>query len=124
MLLSTGEQMSVSLCAMAIEALGCSCHIPTGWQAAMFTNTVSRNARIKRVDTDGLRRRLNQRKIVIVTGFQESTGTRISTTLEGGIRHVGSGAGSRPDANCARFTRIMDGVYTADPRTVREPETG
>ena len=52
MLLSTGEQMSVALCAMAIEALGYPVISLTGWQAGMVTNTVSRNARIKKVDTD------------------------------------------------------------------------
>ena len=70
MLLSTGEQISVSLCAMAIEALGCPVISLTGWQAGMMTNTVSMNARIKKVDTERIEAELNQRRIVIVTGFQ------------------------------------------------------
>ena len=52
MLLSTGEQMSVALCAMAVEALGYPVISLTGWQAGMVTNTVARNARIKKVDTE------------------------------------------------------------------------
>ena len=70
MLLSTGEQMSVALCAMAVEALGYPVISLTGWQAGMVTNTVSRNARIKKVDTERIETELNQKKIVIVTGFQ------------------------------------------------------
>ena len=81
MLLSTGEQISVSLCAMAIEALGCPVISLTGWQAGMFTNTVSRNARIKRVDTERIEAELNQRKIVIVTGFQGINRNQDITTL-------------------------------------------
>ena len=70
MLLSTGEQISVSLCAMAIEAMGCPVVSLTGWQAGVITNTVSGNARIKKVDTERIEAELNQKRIVIVTGFQ------------------------------------------------------
>ena len=52
MLLSTGEQISVSLCAMAIEALGYPVVSLTGWQSGIVTNTVSTNARIKRIDAE------------------------------------------------------------------------
>ena len=70
MLLSTGEQISVSLCAMAIEALGYPVISLTGWQSGISTNTVSGDARIRKVDTERIEAELNQKKIVIVTGFQ------------------------------------------------------
>lgn len=81
MLLSTGEQISASLCAMAIEALGYPVISLTGWQAGVITNTVSRNARIKRVDTERIEAELNRNRIVIVTGFQGINRNGDITTL-------------------------------------------
>ena len=62
MLLSTGEQISVALCAMAVEALGFPVVSLTGWQAGMVTNTVSMNARIKKVDTERIEAELDARR--------------------------------------------------------------
>ena len=81
MLLSVGEQISVSLCAMAIEALGFPVVSLTGWQAGMITNTVSGNARIKRVETERVQEELNRNRIVIVTGFQGINRNGDITTL-------------------------------------------
>lgn len=120
MLLSTGEQISVSLCAMAIEALGCPVISLTGWQAGMCTNTVSRNARIKRVDTERIEAELNQRKIVIVTGFQGINRNQDITTLgRGGSDTSAVALAAALDADLCQIYTDVDGVYTADPRTVR-----
>ena len=70
MLLSTGEQISCSLCAMAIEAMGYPVISLTGWQAGFRTNSAYGNARIKRVETERVLAELDKKNIVIVTGFQ------------------------------------------------------
>lgn len=121
MLLSTGEQMSVALCAMAIEALGYPVISLTGWQAGMVTNTVFRNARIKKVDTERIETELNQKKIVIVTGFQGINRYDDITTLGRGgsdTSAVALAASLRADL-CQIYTDV-DGVYTADPRIVKD----
>lgn len=119
MLLSTGEQMSVSLCAMAVEALGYPVISLTGWQAGMVTNTASMKARIKKVDTERVEAELDQRKIVIITGFQGVNRYEDITTLGRGgsdTSAVALAASLRADL-CQIYTDV-DGVYTADPRTV------
>ena len=70
MLLSTGEQISCSLCAMAIEAMGYPVVSLTGWQAGFRTNSSYSNARIKTLRTERVLAELDKKKIVIVTGFQ------------------------------------------------------
>jgi len=100
MLLSTGEQISVSLCAMAIEALGYPVISLTGWQSGISTNTVSGDARIRKVDTERIEAELNQKKIVIVTGFQ-------------GIGYLcgssGCGSGGRPVPDLYGCGRCLHG---------------
>lgn len=119
MLLSTGEQISVSLCAMAIEALGCPVISLTGWQSGMVTNTVARSARIKRVETERLESELNQRKIVIVTGFQGIDRNENITTLgRGGSDTSAVALAAALHADLCQIYTDVDGVYTADPRKV------
>ena len=114
MLLSTGEQMSVALCAMAVEALGYPVISLTGWQAGMVTNTVARNARIKKVDTERIETELNQKKIGI-NRYED-----ITTLGRGGsdTSAVALAASLRADL-CQIYTDV-DGVYTADPRIVKD----
>lgn len=119
MLLSTGEQISVSLCAMAIEAMGYPVISLTGWQAGVVTNTASMNARIKKVDTERIEAELDARRIVIVTGFQGINRYDDITTLGRGgsdTSAVALAASLRADL-CQIYTDV-DGVYTADPRIV------
>lgn len=119
MLLSTGEQISVALCAMAVEALGFPVISLTGWQSGMVTNTASRSARIKRVDTERLKAELNQRKIVIVTGFQGIDRNENITTLgRGGSDTSAVALGAALHADLCQIYTDVDGVYTADPRKV------
>ena len=121
MLLSTGEQISVSLCAMAIEMLGCPVVSLTGWQAGMVTNTVARGARIKRVETERLEAELNQKKIVLVTGFQGIDRNENITTLgRGGSDTSAVALAAALHADLCQIYTDVDGVYTADPRAVAE----
>lgn len=120
MLLSTGEQISVALCAMAIEALGVPVVSLTGWQAGMATNTVAMNARIRKVDTERIEAELGQRRIVIVTGFQGVNRNQDITTLgRGGSDTSAVALAAALDADLCQIYTDVDGVYTADPRTVK-----
>ncbi|MCD7907756.1 MAG: aspartate kinase [Clostridium sp.] len=119
MLLSTGEQISVALCAMAVEALGCPVVSLTGWQAGMVTNTVSMNARIKKVDTERIESELDARRIVIVTGFQGINRLDDVTTLgRGGSDTSAVALAASLHADLCQIYTDVDGVYTADPRLV------
>ena len=68
MLLSTGEQISISLCAMELERRGLRCVSLTGWQAGVQTTSVYSDARIKRIDPERIRSELDQHRIVLVAG--------------------------------------------------------
>ena len=119
MLLSTGEQISVALCAMAVEALGFPVVSLTGWQAGMVTNTVSMNARIKKVDTERIEAELDARRIVIVTGFQGINRYDDVTTLgRGGSDTSAVALAASLHADLCQIYTDVDGVYPADPRLV------
>lgn len=118
-LLSTGEQISMSLLAMAIQKLGYPVISLTGWQAGMRTDSSYGNARILRIDTDRLQAELDKGKIVIVAGFQGINKYDDITTLGRGgsdTTAVAFAAALKADL-CQIFTDV-DGVYTADPRIV------
>ena len=120
MLLSTGEQVSVSLMAMAMGALGVPAVSLNAFQVAMHTTHRYGNARLKRIDTDRILNELDQRKIVIITGFQGVDKYDNITTLGRGgsdSTAVALAAALRADA-CEIYTDV-DGVYTADPRYVK-----
>ena len=120
MLLSTGEQISVSLCAMAIEAMGYPVVSLTGWQSGILTNTVSMNARIKRLDTERVEAELDRRRIVIVTGFQGVNKFDDVTTLgRGGSDTSAVALAAALHADLCQIYTDVDGVYTADPREVK-----
>ena len=70
MLLSTGEQISVALCAMALESMGLPCVSLTAWQVGIQTTAVHGDARIKRIDSERVQAELDQHRIVLITGFQ------------------------------------------------------
>ena len=120
MLLSTGEQISVALCAMAIEALGYPVVSLTGWQAGILTDTAAKNARIKKIDTERLEAELDQKRIVIVTGFQGVDRNQNITTLGiGGSDTSAVALVSVKEAAPSEIYTDVDGVYTADPRHVK-----
>lgn len=120
MLLSTGEQISVALCAMAIEALGYPVVSLTGWQAGILTDTAAKNARIKKIDTERLEAELDQKRIVIVTGFQGVDRNQNITTLgRGGSDTSAVALATALEADLCQIYTDVDGVYTADPRHVK-----
>lgn len=119
MLLSTGEQITISLLAMAIEKLGFPVISLTGWQAGFLTNSAHSQARIRSVHKERIEKELDQRKIVIVAGFQGVNRYDDITTLGRGgsdTSAVALAAVLRADL-CQIYTDV-DGVYTADPRRV------
>ncbi len=117
MLLSSGEQISVALLAMAIEKIGAPVISLTGWQAGFQTNSNAGNARIHKIDTERLLAELDKKKIVIVAGFQGVDKYDNITTLGRGgsdTSAVAIAAALKAD-KCEIYTDV-DGVYTADPR--------
>lgn len=120
MLLSTGEQISCSLCAMAIENLGLPVVSLTGWQAGVRTNSTYSNARIHRIDTERLMAELDKKAIVIVTGFQGINKFDDITTLgRGGSDTSAVALAAALHADLCQIYTDVDGVYTADPRCVK-----
>ena len=120
MLLACGEQMSISLCAMAIQALDCQVISLTGWQAGMLTGSVYGNAWIKNIRTDRLQRELDQGKIVLVAGFQGINKYDDITTLgRGGSDTSAVALAAALHADLCQIYTDVDGVYTADPRLVK-----
>jgi len=120
-LLSCGEQISMSLLAMAIQKLGFPVISLTGWQAGLKTDSAYGNAKIKQIDTDRLNAELDKGKIVIIAGFQGINKYDDITTLGRGgsdTTAVAFAAALKADL-CQIFTDV-DGVYTADPRIVSD----
>lgn len=119
MLLSTGEQVSCALCAMAIEAMGYPVISLTGWQAGFRTDSGYGSARIKRVEPGRLMEELDKNRIVIVTGFQGINKKDNITTLgRGGSDTSAVALAAVLHADLCQIYTDVDGVYTADPRLV------
>ena len=117
MLLSTGEQISVALCAMALEAMGLPCVSLAAWQVGIQSTSVHSDARIKKIDSERIQSELDQHRIVLVTGFQGVDRNGDVTTLGRGgsdTSAVALAAAFRAEL-CQIYTDV-DGVYTTDPR--------
>lgn len=120
MLLATGEQISISLLAMAIEKIGCPVISLTGWQAGVVTDTHYGNARIKTIDTERIKSELDKKRIVIVAGFQGMNKYDDITTLgRGGSDTSAVALAAALHADVCEIYTDVDGVYTADPRIVK-----
>ena len=118
-LLSAGEQISMSLLAMAIEKLGRPVVSLTGWQAGMQTDSNYSKARIKRVVGERIQLELDKKKIVIVAGFQGINKYDDSTTLgRGGSDTSAVAIAAALGADLCQIFTDVTGVYTADPRIV------
>src|SRR5579884_3348246 len=129
MLLSTGEQVSIALMAMAIQALGQPAISFTGAQIGIVTDSFHTKARIKNISTARMRQALEEGKVVIVAGFQGVDEQYNITTLGRGgsdttavalaavMKH--DPAGNNGEVGCEIYTDV-DGVYTTDPRLVPE----
>jgi aspartate kinase len=134
MLLSTGEQISIALLAMAIQTLGEKAISFTGGQIGIVTDSTHTKARIKSIQTGRIRKALAEGHVVIAAGFQGTDEDGNITTLGRGgsdttavalaavLKHDqnnGTGASLAEDFNCEIYTDV-DGVYTTDPRLVPE----
>ena len=121
MLVTTGEQVSVSLMAMAMGSLGVPAISLNAFQVAMHTTHRYGNAQLKRIDTDRIRNELEQRKIVLVTGFQGIDKFDNVTTLgRGGSDTTAVALAAALNADACEIYTDVDGVYTADPRYVKK----
>jgi len=121
MLLSTGEQVSVALLAMAIEEMGQSAVSMTGPQLGILTDQFHTRARIQDINTNRIRQALKQGQIVIAAGFQGKTASGEITTLGRGGSDLTAVALTKAlkAKHCEIYTDV-DGIYTTDPRIVPE----
>ena len=119
MLFTIGEQMSVALMAMAMDKLSVPAISLNAFQVSMHTTSAYGSARLKRIDTERIRRELESRKIVIVTGFQGVNKYDDYTTLgRGGSDTTAVALAAALHADACEIYTDVDGVYTADPRLV------
>ncbi|NHM30522.1 aspartate kinase [Neobacillus terrae] len=121
MLLTTGEQITISLLAMALKNQGTDSVSFTGWQAGIHTEPVHGNARILKIETDSIKKQLSEGKVVIVAGFQGISDSGEITTLGRGgsdTTAVALAAALKAD-KCDIYTDVT-GVYTTDPRYVKD----
>ena len=119
MLISTGEQTSVALLAMAIHKLGYEAISFTGAQVGIITDSSHTKARIIKINASRIKRELAQKRIVIVAGFQGIDLLREITTLgRGGSDLTAVALGKVLKAKACEIYTDVEGVYTADPRIV------
>ena len=120
MLLTAGEQMSAALLAMAIQKLGFPAVSLLGWQIGMKTNANHSAARIRSIDTERLNSELARHNIIVVAGFQGINKYDDITTLgRGGSDTTAVAIAAVLKADLCQIYTDVDGVYTADPRKVK-----
>ncbi len=121
MLASTGEQVSVALLAMALQAIGKQAFSYTGWQVPILTDSAHTKSRIQSIDDIKVKKDLDAGKVVIITGFQGVDYNGNITTLGRGGSDTSAVAvaAALKAAECLIYTDV-DGVYTTDPRVVSE----
>jgi len=118
-LLSTGEQASVALMAMALEKLGLPVVSLTGWQIGMNTDSDYGSARIKSLTAERLKTELDRRRIILVAGFQGINKFDDITTIgRGGSDTTAVAIAVALNADLCKIYTDVDGVYTADPNKV------
>jgi len=122
-LLSTGEQISIALLAMALHDLGIPSVSMTGSQMGIMTTDAHMKARINYIKTDKIRKELDEGKVIIVAGFQGITEAGEITTLgRGGSDTTAVAVAAATNADLCEIYTDVDGVYTADPRMVSNPQ--
>jgi aspartate kinase len=125
MLMSTGEQVSIALMAMAIQSLGFDSISMTGFQMGMLTDSVHTRAKIQSIAVERIRNELKKGKVVVAAGFQGiSDDGQITTLGRGGsdatavALAAALGIGNCNDGSACEIYTDVDGVFTADPRLV------
>ena len=122
-LLSTGEQISIALLAMALNDLGIPSVSMTGSQMGIMTTDAHMKARINYIKTDKIRKELDAGKVIIVAGFQGITEEGEITTLgRGGSDTTAVAVAAATGADLCEIYTDVDGVYTADPRMVQNTQ--
>lgn len=120
-LLSCGEQISISKLSILLNSLGYNAISLTGWQAGIYTNNTNQNAIIERINTNRILKELNQNKIVIIAGFQGINEKLDITTLgRGGSDTTAVAIAAALNAKKCYIYSDVDGVYTTDPNKVKE----
>ena len=117
MLLSTGEQISVSLLSMLLNSKNIPAISLTGWQAGIYTDTTPMSSRIEKIDIKKIKSEFKKNRIVVVAGFQgiDSNGN-ITTLGRGGSDTTAVALAAALKANECQIYTDVDGVYTTDPR--------
>ena len=119
MLLSSGEQISIAKLSILLNSMGYKAISLTGWQAGILTNNTNQNAIIQNIDTTRIKKELEDRKIVIIAGFQGFNENLDITTLgRGGSDTSAIAIAAALDAKECYIFSDVDGVYTADPNKV------
>jgi len=127
LLLATGEHMSGTLVAMALHAQGIEAVSLTGPQAGIRTDMAHGRARIANIDPARMRREIEAGRVVIVAGFQGSTGegydtAEITTLGRGGSDTTAVALAARLDADACEIYTDVEGIFTADPRVVPDAQ--
>lgn len=118
-IISTGEQVTIGLLAMALKEVGCPAKSYTGGQVKIVTDSAFTKARIQRIDEENMRRDLDAGHVVIVAGFQGVDEAGNITTLgRGGSDTTGVALAAALKADECQIYTDVDGVYTTDPRIV------
>lgn len=116
-LLSVGEQISVSLCAAALRQRGLDAVSLTGWQAGLLTDAVYGNAAVQTLCSDRIERELERGRIVLVTGFQGvDSGGNVTTLGRGGSDTTAVALAAFLHAKCCEIYTDVRGVFDRDPR--------
>ncbi len=120
-LVSTGEQVTIALLSMALEAIGISARSYTGGQIRILTDEIHGKARIQSIDAERVMADLDQGRVVVVAGFQGVDAANNITTLgRGGSDTTAVAMAAALKAKECRIYTDVDGVYTTDPRIVPE----
>ncbi len=123
-LLSTGEQVTIALLSMALDAIGVPARSYTGGQIRILTDNIHGKARIQQIDAEKVNKDLDEGRVVVVAGFQGVDGFNNITTLgRGGSDTTAVAMAAALKADECRIYTDVDGVYTTDPRIVPEAQS-
>ncbi len=123
MLLSSGEQISIAKLSILLNSMGYKSISLTGWQAGIFTNNTNQNAIIQNINTERILKELEDKKIVIIAGFQGFNENLDITTLgRGGSDTSAIAIAAALNAKECYIFSDVDGVYTADPNKVKDAQ--